>query len=386
MNTRPVRLPPCAAGASPTRRMRAAGSPKPGHRPRPVGLVAEPGDLDPTPAPRARRRGADRRSSRRSRRRASGRSPSGAGGTDGIGVGHRPDRTGRPFSARAPSAKCRVSARCHPRPAWMPCGSGIGLRALRRHRGWTQAQVARRARVSQAAVSRAECVRAWNLTMRTILEIAEALGARASPGLYWQGEALDRLLDAAHAGLVDQVVSILSADGWHVVPEATFNNFGERGSVDVLAWHPEHQALLIVEVKSAMPDVQALLAGVDRKQRIGRMLAEERGWRVRSVSRLIRDSRTIERCAGDSASTPARSTSPIRRERGTSGDGSRATGVPDLWAAVPASQCNGRVAGIECGRRRRRSGLTGPLDGSRPLTNVVVSVIGDADESASARS
>ena len=59
VNTRPVRLPPCAAGASPTRRMRAAGSPKPGHRPGPVGLVAEPGDLDPTPAPRARRRGAD---------------------------------------------------------------------------------------------------------------------------------------------------------------------------------------------------------------------------------------------------------------------------------------------------------------------------------------
>ena len=30
VNTRPVRLPPCAAGASPTSRIRAAGSPKPG--------------------------------------------------------------------------------------------------------------------------------------------------------------------------------------------------------------------------------------------------------------------------------------------------------------------------------------------------------------------
>jgi hypothetical protein len=29
VNTRPVRLPPCAAGARPSRRIRAAGSPKP---------------------------------------------------------------------------------------------------------------------------------------------------------------------------------------------------------------------------------------------------------------------------------------------------------------------------------------------------------------------
>ena len=45
VKTRPVRLPPWAAGASPTSRIRASGSPKPGHRPAPVRLVAEPGDL-----------------------------------------------------------------------------------------------------------------------------------------------------------------------------------------------------------------------------------------------------------------------------------------------------------------------------------------------------
>ena len=199
--------------------------------------------------------------------------------------------------------------------------------------------------------------------MRTILEIAEALGARASPGLYWQGEALDRLLDAAHAGLVDQVVSLLSAEGWHVIPEATFNNFGERGSVDVLAWHPEHQALLIVEVKSAMPDVQALLAGVDRKQRIGRKLAEERGWRVRSVSRLIvfPDDRTVRRRLGEHASTfdvayPAR-TRDVRR-----------------WIRLPSGPISGLLflpASQRTSARhrvrpsRRRSGPTGPLEGSR---------------------
>ena len=135
--------------------------------------------------------------------------------------------------------------------------------------------------------------------------IAEALDARVSVRLYWHGEELDRLLDAAHAGLVDQVVAMLAERGWEVIPEATFNNFGERGSIDVLAWHPVHGALLIVEVKSVVPDIQALLAGVDRKVRIAPKLAAERGWRVRSVSRLIvlPEDRTARRRVGEFAAT-----------------------------------------------------------------------------------
>jgi transcriptional regulator with XRE-family HTH domain len=182
---------------------------------------------------------------------------------------------------------------------------GLAIRALRRRRGWTQSQIAARARVSQSAVSRAERCDAWDLPVRTLHRIAEALGARAPVSLFWQGEGLDRLLDAAHAGLVDLVVAILVADGWQVIPEATFNHFGERGAIDVLAWHPEHGAPLIVEVKSVMPDVQALLSGVDRKARIGRVLATERGWRVRSVSRLVvfPDDRTVRRRVTEHANT-----------------------------------------------------------------------------------
>ena len=45
-----------------------------------------------------------------------------------------------------------------------------------------------------------------------------------------------RLVDRAHAALVDYVVGWLR-DDWEVVVEYTFNRYGERGSVDVLAWH-----------------------------------------------------------------------------------------------------------------------------------------------------
>ena len=168
-----------------------------------------------------------------------------------------------------------------------PVRLGLSIRTLRRRSHWTQLQLAERAHISQASVSRAERGQARELTVRTLERIAEALGATASVRLYWQGEALDRLLDAAHAGLVDEVVQILVAAGWEVVPEATFSEYGERGSIDILAFHPDAGALLIIEVKSVVPDMQAMLAGIDRKVRIAPKLARERGWRVRSVSRIL---------------------------------------------------------------------------------------------------
>jgi len=182
---------------------------------------------------------------------------------------------------------------------------GLALRALRRQRGWTQTDLARRARISQASVSRAERGNASDLTVRTLTAIAEALGARVALRVLWQGEALDRLLDAAHAGLVDEVVRLLRARGWEVIPEATFSEFGERGSIDVLAWHPASGALLVIEVKSAVPDMGALLAGVDRKARLAPRLAESRGWRVTCASRILvlPDHRTARRRASEHAAT-----------------------------------------------------------------------------------
>ena len=70
VKTRPVRLPPWAAGASPSSRIRASGSPKPGSGRPQYGLVAEPGDLlagdplAPRDEPRAAAAGDDLRGQR----------------------------------------------------------------------------------------------------------------------------------------------------------------------------------------------------------------------------------------------------------------------------------------------------------------------------------
>jgi hypothetical protein len=50
----------------------------------------------------------------------------------------------------------------------------------------------------------------------------------------WRGSSVDRLVDRAHAGLVDGVVGRLDAAGFEVIAEWSFNHFGERGAVDVV--------------------------------------------------------------------------------------------------------------------------------------------------------
>jgi len=168
-----------------------------------------------------------------------------------------------------------------------PVRLGLSIRALRRRRGWTQAELGNAAAMSSSAVSRVERGRGDRLSVRALASLAGALGARVSVRILWQGEELDRLLDGDHARLVEWVVRRLTSEGWVAAPEVTFHIRGERGSIDVLAWYPPAGQLLVVEVKSVVPDVQATLSGVDRKARLAPAIARERGWHVRGVSRIL---------------------------------------------------------------------------------------------------
>jgi hypothetical protein len=135
------------------------------------------------------------------------------------------------------------------------------------------------------------------VTVANLDRVVAPLGARLLCRLEWRGEGLDRLLDADHAALVEQVVGILQSDGWLVATEVSFSIFGERGSIDILAFHPRAQVLLVIEIKSTVPDVQARLVTLDRKVRLAPKIARERGWSATRVGRLlvIRDDRTSRR-------------------------------------------------------------------------------------------
>lgn len=116
------------------------------------------------------------------------------------------------------------------------------------------------------------------ITIGSLERVTEALGATLSIQVRWQGERLDRLMDAAHAALQARVAELLSMAGWIVRAEVSFNHYGDRGRVDLVALHPRLRAVLIVEVKSALGDLQDTLGRLDVKVRLARTIAAELGW------------------------------------------------------------------------------------------------------------
>jgi transcriptional regulator with XRE-family HTH domain len=164
---------------------------------------------------------------------------------------------------------------------------GLGLRALRLRRRWTQAQLAERAGISRAVIYRIERARGDRVAVHTLVAVAAALGARVDVRLLWQGEGLDRLLDARHAKLVERTIALLDRYGWETAAEVSFNVRGERGSIDVLGFHAPSRCLAVIEVKSVVPDLQVMLVTLDRKGRLAREMACERGWASESVTRLL---------------------------------------------------------------------------------------------------
>ena len=141
--------------------------------------------------------------------------------------------------------------------------------------------------MSRQLIGKIEAGQVDGVQVGTLRRVAEALGATFDPQVRWQGEGLDRLLDAAHAWLVEAIVTRLRRLGWETVVEASFSVAGERGSIDVFAFHPPTATVLVIEVKSVVPDSQAMLHSLDRKTRLARTLAEARGWSCRNVGRLL---------------------------------------------------------------------------------------------------
>ncbi|MGZ8758443.1 MAG: hypothetical protein ACXWXC_10915 [Aeromicrobium sp.] len=104
----------------------------------------------------------------------------------------------------------------------------------------------------------------------------------------WRGAAIDRLLDEDHARLVASVATWLRGAGWLVEVEVTYSEFGERGSFDILAFHPASGNLLVIEVKTELGSAEAALRKVDEKERLATKVARERfGWAGRSSSRML---------------------------------------------------------------------------------------------------
>lgn len=164
---------------------------------------------------------------------------------------------------------------------WIQLGRQV--RAIRLRTGLTQAAVAAAAHVSRSAVSMVERGAAARLSHATIESVLAVIGARLEMHLRWKGTELDRLADSLHAALAAAVKLRLEQWGWVVRVEVSYNRYGERGRIDLLAWHPPTGILLVIELKTDLVDVQALIGSVDVKTRLARQIAAPLGWTVRSV-------------------------------------------------------------------------------------------------------
>ncbi len=164
---------------------------------------------------------------------------------------------------------------------------GRQYRALRIRQRKRQTDLATESGLSRSLIAAIDRGQIGGVTIQSLIRATAPLGADVDVRLRWRGEQLDRLLDQDHALVVEAVVSRLRRAGWAIEVEASFNIWGERGSIDVLAFHPEFGALLVIECKSVVPDSQSMLHALDRKTRLAAELGKARGWKVLHTSRLL---------------------------------------------------------------------------------------------------
>jgi transcriptional regulator with XRE-family HTH domain len=164
---------------------------------------------------------------------------------------------------------------------------GSIFRAVRIRRGLTQSEVGAAAGCSRPVVSVIERGGMEQTSLRTVRSVARVLGISLSVDARWRGAEAARLLDERHAALVRSVAEALTRLGFEVRVEHTFNIWGERGSIDILAWHPVLRVVLAIEVKTRLVDFQDLLASTDRKRRLLPIICEQEGWAAQAFGSVL---------------------------------------------------------------------------------------------------
>ena len=151
------------------------------------------------------------------------------------------------------------------------------VRALRRRRGWRQEDCAARAGVHRSTWSRLECGQLDGLPVRTLRRCLAVLEVRVDLVPAWRGSQIDRVRDEPHALLEAAWKERLEKWRWQTWAEVSYSHFGERGRIDLVAWDPAGRVLVVIEVKSEIVDVQALLGSLDQRVRLGPRVAASLG-------------------------------------------------------------------------------------------------------------
>lgn len=179
-------------------------------------------------------------------------------------VRHRQTAVGRDAAARAAYLARRI---------------GVALRDSRTALGLRQADVAERAGITQAHVSRIERGVVHASTLRSLTACAAALDVQLAAFVEARpGATLPR--DHAHLRRQALVIATAAPGGWRGEPEALVQvGGGHPRSVDVLLTREARRECTVTEIWDLMPDVGDAMRGLEAKvdavrQRLGP------GWRV----------------------------------------------------------------------------------------------------------
>jgi transcriptional regulator with XRE-family HTH domain len=228
---------------------------------------------------------------------------------------------------------------------------GSIFRAVRIKKGWRQFDVASKSGVTRSSVSRLERGHARELRLDELVRIAEVLEISLRILATWRGGELDRLMNARHSGLHESVARWFVAKvGWVVAPEVSYSIYGERGTIDILAWHAATRTLLVIELKTEIVDVNDLLGRVDQKRRLAAEIARERGWFADAIAVwvIVAQSRTNRRRVERHKTTlraafPADGRTVMRWIAGPAGPVSALS----YWPDAPGESTNARLATVK---------------------------------------
>jgi transcriptional regulator with XRE-family HTH domain len=165
---------------------------------------------------------------------------------------------------------------------------GRAARALRHRLGLRQADIAERVGLGHDLVSRIERGRIDGMTIRTLRRLFDGFDAEVVLTIRWRGGELDRVMDRRHATLAETVTKRLVRLRWTVLPEVSFSEYGERGSIDLLAWHAPTRTVLVIELKTELTSIEETIRRHDVKERLAATIGLERfGARPAAIARLL---------------------------------------------------------------------------------------------------
>ena len=154
--------------------------------------------------------------------------------------------------------------------------------------GWSKAELARRAGVSAATLTRIEAGSGEHVGLRSICAVLEALGADAR--LFIDGPTVltDRSQhDAVHARLCGHLAGRLAALGWETALEVEVTEGRLHGFVDVMAFRPVDRALICDETKSEIHDAGGIVRTLRWYANHAWDAARDLGWKPARVVPIL---------------------------------------------------------------------------------------------------